>query len=180
MRIVVGFGSNVGDRVGHLVAGLGALVRRWRPFAVSSLYESAPVGPVEQPAFLNAVAVFETADSPETVLEHLLAVEQARDRTRGVRWGPRTLDLDLLLYGGSRVELPGLTVPHQELANRRFVLEPLLEAWPEAVLPDGTPVARLLPAVADQDVQPAGAWGIPRWKSLWWSAQRFMGRTPLN
>ena len=165
----------MGDRAGHLVAGLGALVRRWRPRAVSSLYETAPVGPVDQGAFLNAVAVFETDDPPEKVLEHLLTVEQNRERVRDVRWGPRTLDLDLLLYGGSRVELPGLTVPHPELANRRFVLEPLLEAWPEAVLPGGTPVAGLRPAVADQQVSLYGRWGIPRWKAWWWTAQRWSG-----
>ena len=172
MRIAVGFGSNVGDGTAHLVSGLERLSRRWRPLAASSLYESAPVGPVEQGAFVNAVVVFETDDPPERVLDYLLAVEQERGRIREVRWGPRTLDLDVLLYGREVVDRPGLTVPHPELANRRFVLEPLVEAWPDAALPDGTPVARLLPAVADQEVRRIGPWGIPRWKTLWWAAQR--------
>ena len=175
MRVAIGFGSNVGDRTGHLAFGIARLSGRWRPQAVSSLYQSAPIGPVDQDPFLNAVAVFETADSPQAVLDHLLAVEQERGRTREVRWGPRTLDLDVLLYGREQVDLPSLTVPHPELTNRRFVLEPLVQAWPEATLPDGTPVADLLPAVIDQEITRLGSWGIPRWRTMWWAARRLVG-----
>jgi 2-amino-4-hydroxy-6-hydroxymethyldihydropteridine diphosphokinase len=168
VRFAVGLGSNIGDRLAHLDAGLGALSVRWKPVARSSLYESAPVGPVEQEPFLNAVAVFETGQSPTEVLARLLAAEQTRGRTREVRWGPRTLDLDLLLFGGETVDEPGLTVPHPELVNRRFVLEPLLEAWPDAVLPDGTPLSSFLPAVGDQHVERVGPWNVSLWRSLWW------------
>ncbi len=127
---------------------------------------------------LNAVAVFVTEQEPSAVLSRLLAVEQAQGRTREVRWGPRTLDRDLLLYETRRIDGPGLTVPHPELANRRFVLEPLLEAWPEATFPDGTPVSTMLGEVADQEVRCVGSWGIPRWKTLSWDAVRLLRRAP--
>jgi 2-amino-4-hydroxy-6-hydroxymethyldihydropteridine diphosphokinase len=168
VRFAVGLGSNIGDRLAHLDAGLGALSVRWKPVARSSLYESAPVGPVEQAPFLNAVAVFETSQSPTEVLARLLAAEQTRGRTREVRWGPRTLDLDLLLFGDATVAEPGLTVPHPELLNRRFVLEPLLEAWPEATLPDGTRLSSSLPAVGEQHVENVGPWNVSLWRRTWW------------
>ena len=175
VRVAVGFGSNIGDRLAHLEAGLSALSVRWKPIARSSLYESAPVGPVEQEPFLNAVAVFETNEAPAGVLVRLLDIERSRDRTRDVRWGPRTLDLDLLLYGDQVVAEPGLTVPHPELTNRRFVLEPLLEAWPDAALPDGTPLAGFLETVQDQEVERAGAWRVGWRKRLWWRFKRAVG-----
>ena len=168
IRIAVGFGSNLGDRSAHLNAGLSALARHARLITRSSLYESAPVGPVEQAPFLNAVAVFETSQSPTGVLARLLAAEQTRGRTRELRWGPRTLDLDLLLFGDATVAEPGLTVPHPELVNRRFVLEPLLEAWPEAALPDGTLLSSFLGSVQDQAVTRVGEWRVSFWDRLRW------------
>lgn len=171
-RIAIGLGSNLGDRRGHLDAGLGALSATWRPVARSSIYESAPVGPIEQDRFLNAVAVFESDAEPTIVLSRLLAVEESRGRVRDVRWGPRTLDLDLLLYESRRVDLPGLTVPHPGLTERRFVLEPLLEAWPESSLPDGSSLAGYMGSVADQDVERVGPWGIRRWKLALWRFRR--------
>ncbi|MBT8193797.1 MAG: 2-amino-4-hydroxy-6-hydroxymethyldihydropteridine diphosphokinase [Acidimicrobiia bacterium] len=176
VRVAVGFGSNIGDRQDHLDAGLGVLSASWTPVSRSSLYESAPVGPVEQGPFLNAVAVFETSAGPAEVLSLLLAAEQSRGRTREVRWGPRTLDLDLLLYGDRTVEEPGLTVPHPELTNRRFVLEPLLEAWPEAALPDGTPLGGFLPAVRDQHVENVGPWNVSLWRRTWWRLLKAVSR----
>lgn len=176
-RVAVGFGSNVGDRRAHLDGGLGALSARWKPVARSAIYETAPIGPVDQQAFLNAVAVFETDDEPTVVLSRLLAAEQTRGRTRDVRWGPRTLDLDLLLYESRTVDLPGLTVPHPALTDRRFVLEPLVDAWPAVSLPDGTDVASFLPLVSDQDVRRIGPWGIPRWRQLQWALQRRVRRS---
>ena len=169
-RIAVGFGSNIGDRRAHLDAALLALGESWRWAGRSGLYESAPLGPVAQDPFLNAVAVFETRDDPAAVLARMLAVEQSRGRVREVRWGPRTLDLDLLLHGDSTIELAGLTVPHPELTRRRFVLQPLLEAWPGATLPDGTPLASFLEAVSDQHVERIGPWRVPWWARLrrWW------------
>lgn len=175
-RVAVGFGSNIGDRRGHLDGGLAALSAHWQPVARSSLYETAPIGPVDQAPFLNAVAVFETDEEPTVALARLLSAEQTRGRTRDVRWGPRTLDLDLLLYETRRVDLPGLTVPHPALTDRRFVLEPLLESWPDAGLPDGTPLVSFLGSVADQDVRRLAPWGIPRWRLLVWALRRRMLR----
>jgi 2-amino-4-hydroxy-6-hydroxymethyldihydropteridine diphosphokinase len=171
-RIAVGFGSNLGDRRAHLNAGLASVARHARLIARSSLYESAPVGPVEQGSFLNAVAVFDSAREPAEILKDLLAIEMTRGRTREVRWGPRTLDLDLLLYGATAVDEEGLTVPHPELTSRRFVLQPLLEAWPEARLPNGTALAGFLEAVDDQEVERIGPWTVKRWKRLWWRLHR--------
>lgn len=170
-RIAVGFGSNLGDRQAHLNAGLAAIARHARLIARSSLYESAPVGPVEQGSFVNAVAVFDTAREPAEILNDLLAVELTRGRVREVRWGPRTLDLDLILYGDRAVTEPGLTVPHPELTRRRFVLQPLLEAWPDAQLPDRTALASFLGAVQDQEVDLVGPWRIAWFKRLWWRLQ---------
>ncbi len=176
--VAIGFGSNLGDRRGHLDAGLAAVARFARLVSWSSLYESAPVGPVEQDAFLNAVAIVETSQSPMEMLDQLLAIEQTRDRVREVRWGPRTLDLDLLLYGVAEVSEPALTVPHPALTDRRFVLEPLLEAWPDAGLPDGTPLSPCLSAVQDQEVQRVGPWHVSWWKRLSWHLRRTLGAGP--
>ena len=167
-RIAVGFGSNLGDRQAHLNAGLAAIACHNRLVARSALYESAPVGPVEQGPFLNAVAVFDTSLEPQVILSDLLAIEQTRGRVREVRWGPRTLDLDLLLYGSAAIEEESLTVPHSELTNRRFVLQPLLEAWPDATLPDKTPLANHLESVQDQEVDRVGPWRVGWWTLPQW------------
>ncbi len=167
VRVAVGFGSNLGDREAHLQAGLVALSRTWDRIGQSSLYESAPIGPIDQNPFLNAVAVFETGEAAAADLSRLLAVERARGRVRGARWGPRTLDLDLLLYGDQTIETAELSVPHPELTDRRFVLEPLLEAWPGVALPDGSPLGRFLEGVQDQAVHMVGAWDVAWWRRLW-------------
>lgn len=174
VRVAVGFGSNLGDRRAHLTAGLAALAEHARLVERSSLYQTAPVGPVEQGRFLNAVAVFETGERPDEVMTRLMSIEQQQGRVRETRWGPRTLDLDLLLYGTSTVEEPGLTIPHPGLTTRRFVLEPLLEAWPDAVLPDGTALESFLPSVRDQEVERIGRWGAPWRLTLrsWWRRLR--------
>jgi 2-amino-4-hydroxy-6-hydroxymethyldihydropteridine diphosphokinase len=113
---------------------------------VSSFRETDPVGVTDQPKFVNAVAELSTQLAPRDLLDALLAIERelGRDRSREQRWGPRTLDLDLLLYGAEMIDEPGLTVPHPRLADRRFVLEPLHELVPGLVLPDGTRVGDLL------------------------------------
>ena len=120
------------------------------------------------------MAVFETSAGPAEILSRLLAAELTRGRTRDVRWGPRTLDLDLLLYGDQAVDEPGLTVPHPELTRRRFVLEPLLEAWPDAVLPDGTALYGFLDGVDDQHVTNIGPWNVSIWRRLWWRLQLWL------
>ena len=118
--------------------------------AVSTFRETDPVGKLDQPRFVNAAAALETRLPPRELLGCLLEVERAlgRDRNAEERWGPRTIDLDLLLYGRDAIDEPGLTVPHPRLAERRFVLEPLLELDPDLALPDGRSVARLLAAAA--------------------------------
>ena len=175
VRVAIGFGSNLGDRRKHLHEARQTLAHSWKLDAVSSLYESAPVGPVDQGPFLNAVAIFLTDAPPTDVLVRLLAVEQAAGRVRAERWGPRTLDLDLLLYGNEEIDMPGLTVPHPEIGNRRFVLEPLLEIWPDAALPDGTRLTALRDAVRDQAVERVGAWDDGFWSRLVRSLRRAVG-----
>jgi len=128
------------------LARLGAIV------AVSPLYETAPVGGPRQGPYLNAVVVVDTALDAGTFLDGCLSIEHNRGRERRERWGPRTLDLDLLLFGDSVLDEQGLIVPHPRLGERRFVLQPLLDAWPQAVLPGGPAVADLLDDVADQQM----------------------------
>jgi 2-amino-4-hydroxy-6-hydroxymethyldihydropteridine diphosphokinase len=121
--------------------------------AVSSFRDTDPIGYLEQPRFLNGACAVETELPARELLARLLAVEQALGRERtGVRFGPRTIDLDLLLYGAEEIDEPGLTVPHPRLAERRFALEPLVELDPELALPDGRRLRDLLAAVS-----PSGA-----------------------
>lgn len=160
VRAAIGLGSNLGDRKANLHHAIAGLDRYGSLIAVSSLYETAPVGGPEQGDYLNAVVLLDTTASPGELLSGVLAIEASLDRVRDVRWGPRTIDLDILLYGEDSVDEPGLTVPHPELLNRRFVLEPLLEVWPDACLPDGSPLRPRLSEVSDQPVQRLGSvWG---------------------
>lgn len=120
-------GSNVGDRVGHLESGIAGLRELGQVVAVSSFYETEPVEVTEQSWFLNCVVELNTALSPEEMLAGILAVEARAGRVRDLRKGPRTLDIDILLFGNAAVERPGLTIPHPAMHLRRFVLEPLAE-----------------------------------------------------
>ena len=153
MRTAIGLGSNVGDRAQHIGNAVGALAELGRLIRVSPLYETAPVGGPEQGPYLNAVVLIDTELAPQELLQRCLEIEKDAGRTRRERWGPRTLDLDILLYGDTELDEPGLTVPHPRMTERRFVLEPLLEVWPDAALPDGTPLSSLLPTVAGQGVR---------------------------
>jgi 2-amino-4-hydroxy-6-hydroxymethyldihydropteridine diphosphokinase len=145
MIAYVGLGSNLGDREGNLTRAL-ALLERVGSVRPSSIRETDPIGVTEQPKFLNAVAEVETEVPARELLDRLLAIELelGRDRAAETRWGPRTIDLDLLLYGDETIDEPGLTVPHPRLAERRFVLEPLHELEPGLILPDGRAVRELL------------------------------------
>ena len=157
----IGFGSNMGDKRAYLDEGLEALSACERVVVVSSLYETEPIGAVPQDYFLNAVAIIKTKTHPDPLLDLLHSIEDESGRVREENWGARTLDLDLLLYEG--LEIHGhrhLTLPHPELRNRRFVLEPLLEAWPDVVFPDGEPIAPLLETVAHQEVRLIGSWEV--------------------
>jgi len=117
---------------------------------VASLYRSLPVSPVPQPDFLNTAALAHTSLGPEEVLALAKALELAAGRRRGLRFGPRPLDIDLLLYGDRQSRAPELTLPHPRLAERRFMLEPLAEIAPDLPVPGGTTVAELLARVQDQ------------------------------
>jgi 2-amino-4-hydroxy-6-hydroxymethyldihydropteridine diphosphokinase len=151
----LGLGSNEGDRLGNLRAARAALERHGvEVTGASSVYETAPQGEVtDQPAFLNACLRVRTELEPEPLLDVCKRVERELGREPGgPRHGPRPIDVDLLLLGGREHSSDRLTLPHAEVTSRRFVLEPLLELEPELALPDGTPLADSLPAVADQRV----------------------------
>jgi 2-amino-4-hydroxy-6-hydroxymethyldihydropteridine diphosphokinase len=147
MRAYLGLGANLGDRDATIHRAVELLGRDGdvEVVAVSTLRETDPVGLVDQPRFLNGVAVVETKLSPRELLDRLLAVERVLGRTRtGPRYGPRTIDLDLLVYGDEMVDEPGLTVPHPRLAERQFALEPLAEVEPDLVVPGRGRVSDLL------------------------------------
>ena len=140
-RAYVGVGANLGDREATIRAALAALPG---VVGVSQLRETDPVGVIDQPPFLNGAAAVETDFSPRELLDALLAVEHELGRERRERWGPRTIDLDLLLYGDETIDEPGLTVPHPRLHERRFALDPLLDLDPELAIPGRGRVADLL------------------------------------
>jgi 2-amino-4-hydroxy-6-hydroxymethyldihydropteridine diphosphokinase len=146
MRAYVGLGANLGDREATLQRALELLAERSdvEVVAVSSFRETDPVGYLDQPQFVNAAAALETTLSARDLLGTLLAVERELGRTReGPRYGPRTIDLDLLVYGEERIDEPGLIVPHPRLHERMFVLEPLTEIAPELSIPGLGRVERL-------------------------------------
>lgn len=145
-RAYIGIGANLGDRQAQVDAAVAFLAAgpQTRLVRLSRVRETAPVGP-PQPAYLNAVAEIETPLAPRALLDLLLDYEAQAGRVRRERWGPRLIDLDILLVGDEVVDTPGLTVPHPELARRRFVLEPLVELAPELTPPgQGETVAALL------------------------------------
>lgn len=143
-------GTNLGDREANLRQAVQMLVDHPAITVkkLSAVYETEPVGGVEQPNFYNLALAGETTLSAQELLDHLHVIEQALHRKRLVHWGPRTIDLDILTFGGERYQTTTLTIPHPEMANRRFVLVPLLEVV------DGDQkerVAQLLAATSDQN-----------------------------
>jgi 2-amino-4-hydroxy-6-hydroxymethyldihydropteridine diphosphokinase len=142
----IGIGSNLGDRETHLRTALDLLAAEEgiEVVAVSQLRETEPVGPVEQGPFLNGAVQVTTELPPRKLLERLLDVEKRLGRVRGERFGPRTIDLDLLVYGDEIVDEPSLALPHPRLHERRFALEPLAELAPYLVVPGRGPVSALL------------------------------------
>lgn len=147
MRAYVGLGSNLGDREATLRRAVELLAAEpgVEVLAVSTFRETEPWGYADQPRFLNGAVALETSLPPELLLERLLAIEHELGRRRGgERYGPRTVDLDLLLYGDETIDRPELTVPHPRLAERAFALAPLVELDPELRLPDGRLLRDLL------------------------------------
>jgi 2-amino-4-hydroxy-6-hydroxymethyldihydropteridine diphosphokinase len=147
--VYIGLGGNIGDRRSYLERAIEALEgdEEIELAAVSSFRDTDPVGYPAQPRFLNAAVAVDTALAPRALLDRLRGIEDALGRERGgPRFGPRTIDLDLLLYGNETIDEPDLVVPHPRLAERRFVLEPLAELAPDLALPDGRRVADLLEA----------------------------------
>ena len=144
-RVYVGLGSNIDDPLLQLhqaLEGLGQLPQTTLA-AASPLYRSRPVGPSDQPDFLNMAVQLDTALTPLALLDHLQQLEHAQGRQRTRHWGPRTLDLDILLWGDQSIDEPRLQVPHPQLPHRDFVLQPLLDLDPALCLPDGTTLQHL-------------------------------------
>jgi len=158
-RAYIGMGSNVGDRLENLKAAamsLSAAMPEMVLIARSVVYGSEPVGMTDQPDFLNAVMAVETTLEARSLLSFLHQIEIDMGRQRITRWGPRTLDLDILMYGDEQSDNEDLTLPHPRLVERRFALEPLLEIEPRATLPDCTPLSALLEKLGDEQA----AWRV--------------------
>jgi 2-amino-4-hydroxy-6-hydroxymethyldihydropteridine diphosphokinase len=130
-RVYLSLGSNVGDRANHLRKAIARLESLGRIVSVSSFYETEPVQVTNQPWFLNCVVELETAQTPEQLLQDVLAIEREMGRRRTQSKGPRVVDVDILLFGDTVRDLPGLTIPHAAMHERRFVLEPLAEIAPD-------------------------------------------------
>lgn len=150
-RVALGLGANLGDRVAALQGAVDLLAPHLAHAVVSSVYETAPVGGPEQPDYANAVLVGDWTGDPPALLALARDAEDAWRRTREVRWGPRTLDVDVLVVGDLVSDDPTLTLPHPRARERAFVLVPWAEADPDAALPDGTRVADLAAALDPGD-----------------------------
>ena len=148
-RAYVGLGANLGPREVTLLRAVDLLAETEGVdvLEVSQLRETEPFGVVGQPAYLNGAAAIDTTLTPRELLERLLEIERELGRVRDVRWGPRTIDLDLLVYGDRSVDEPGLHVPHPRLAERRFALEPLAELDPALDIPGLGDVSAALSAL---------------------------------
>lgn len=157
---VLSLGSNLGDRVGHLTAALEILHRMLGVRAVSDLYETDPVGGDSQPAYVNLAALVDTADGWRALTAAHVA-ESARGRLRSRRWGPRTLDVDVVAAGAAVSHDPRLTLPHPRAAERAFVLRPWLDLDPDAVVPGRGPVRQLLNRVGESGIERIGP--VPGW-----------------
>lgn len=152
VRAHLGLGANVGDRLDTLISALFLLEDEpgIAVAAISSVYETAPWGGVEQEPFFNLVATIATSLAPHDLLAacHRIEADLGRDRNKEVVWGPRTCDIDILTYADDEIETDDLVIPHPRLRERAFVLVPLLEVWAGGTLPDGTRVTKLLAGLA--------------------------------
>lgn len=153
LEATLGLGGNLGDPIAAFAAALVRLRDHTaiEVQAVSSVWRTAPWGKLDQPEFRNMAVLIETTLSAEELLQLCLAIEREGGRERRERWGPRTLDIDILTYGGQVIDRPGLEIPHPRIAERAFVLAPLAEIAPEIVIGNRS-AAELLAAIASQDV----------------------------
>ncbi|ROR05082.1 2-amino-4-hydroxy-6-hydroxymethyldihydropteridine diphosphokinase [Erwinia sp. JUb26] len=156
-RVYLALGSNLADPLLQVQSALDALaaIPQSRLIACSSLYRTPPYGPPDQPDYLNAAVALDTGLSPEALLDHTQRIELEQGRVRkDHRWGPRTLDLDIMLFGSLTLDTPRLTVPHYDMHNRAFMLLPLQEIAPDLCLPDGTHIADLLAPLDSSAIRP--------------------------
>lgn len=163
--LAFGLGSNIGDSAATLRRAVEALRRIYGPLEVAPLYRTAPISPIPQPDFLNSAVLAglpsERSFGPEEVLERIKALELQAGRRPGARFGPRPLDVDLLLFGDLEQDEPDLILPHPRMRRRRFVLAPLNDLAPDLALPpDGAVVNELLAALGDEQRVEKIAWGM--------------------
>jgi len=157
-RVYIAIGSNLASPLEQVNAALAALaeIPDSQIVAVSPFYRTPPLGPPDQPDYLNAAVALDTDLAPETLLDHTQRIELQQGRERKAhRWGPRTLDLDIMLFGDRQIATPRLTVPHYDMKNRAFMLLPLVHIAPDVCFPDGVKVANIL-----ANLDPSG---ISRW-----------------
>lgn len=164
--IVLGLGTNLGDRENNLRLALRLLTQNYEIEIthISSIYETAPFGVTDQPDFLNLTVAINTDMNPQTLLKSCLDVEEQMGRVRIQRWGPRVIDIDLLLYHDTRIDSPSLTLPHPGILQREFVIIPLHEMAPSLIMPNGKTVA----AVAAEFSRNGDA--VRLWKADVWDA----------
>ncbi|MCR4435018.1 MAG: 2-amino-4-hydroxy-6-hydroxymethyldihydropteridine diphosphokinase [Clostridiales bacterium] len=151
-KVFLSLGSNMGDREGYLRRAIEEISRLagTETVKVSSIYETDPVGYTEQDRFLNIAAAVNTRLEPLDMLEKLQGIEASLNRVRNIRWGPRTIDIDILLFGGLKLDLPRLTVPHPRMFERAFVLVPLKEVYPGDTL-HGMEISELIRQCQDRE-----------------------------
>lgn len=171
IRVFIGMGSNLGNREEILRSALHMLAEKSELciLGYSALYETEPVGYRPQPPFLNAVVCVETSLDPERLLDYLFQVEQLHRRQRTIRWGPRTLDLDILLYGDQKVRSQRLIIPHPRLFERPFVLVPLMDLATWLCDPVRQAAAEALSLLGQE--------GVVRYKDAGWAARPSMAQT---
>ncbi|WP_144817681.1 2-amino-4-hydroxy-6-hydroxymethyldihydropteridine diphosphokinase [Enterobacter sp. DE0047] len=146
-RVYIALGSNLASPLSQVTAAIEALgaIPNSQIVAVSGFYRTPPLGPQDQPDYLNAAVALETSLAPEALLDHTQRIELDQGRVRKAeRWGPRTLDLDIMLFGDETIATPRLAVPHYDMKNRGFMLWPLFEIAPELHFPDGETLASVL------------------------------------
>lgn len=142
----IALGSNLRSPIQQIREAAQALSQAMistKPVVLSRLYKNPPVGDIPQSDFINGAALIWTALTPQALLKQLLRIEQTLGRVRDRRWGPRTIDMDIILYGDQIVSTPNLTIPHPRCLDRPFVVFPVLDVWPSATLPDGTPLSEV-------------------------------------